>query len=256
MALLPARRAVSAWADDEVRDLRVTKDPAGGVALSWVPPVTPPDSYIVRRCSLASLRGGPSGAPYFGNCIAQGLTSTTTTDPSPPFPAVFYLVSGSFAGTEGSLGVTDVISYTVPRTAPPCSMPEVSRPLWIIVSVPNGQRVCGTQVTLTYPLGDVTFVRSGCTGFLTAGCPSPGSPCFTQTIADRPVGELHHICLTDDADMGTTGRGDIVKFEFQRGDCPVGPSAFHLTQCLLSGGATNCDGSSLDEACQIREVLP
>jgi len=68
----------------------VEKPSAGTLKLTWSP-ADGADYYNVLRGVLSDL-----GPAYFGDCIAEGLTTTSFTDSDPPSPGnpFFYLVQG------------------------------------------------------------------------------------------------------------------------------------------------------------------
>jgi hypothetical protein len=236
LALGVATASAAQYANDEVPDLRVTKD-AGSVVLAWGQPVTPPtNGYDVRRCLLRSLRAG-----YYGNCVAQNLSTPTWTDASPPSGATFYLAAGVYGSSEGSLGLLDALRYQVVRTAPPCDQPEVAQPLDLVVRLPAPLFVCGVQVRVRFPTDAVALTTGECTNFLMDAAES------TNVDGDQAV----QVCATA---VGAMGSGEMLRFHFQRSDCPVPLESFSVLECqVLVGTAGDCaEVTAQDGACVLR----
>lgn len=229
-----------AWLPDEVPDLRVTT--AGGrVALSWQAPSLPADSYIVRRCTLPSLRGGPFGAPYFGDCVGSG-TATTWDEPSPA-GSVFYLVSGSFAGVEGSLGESWNGRSFVGRPGEDCGNPSQPGPLTLIVLLDDVHLLCGSGLVVLFPPEALIYLSADCTG-VQAG--------FVGAANEVSPGRVD---LTCGSATGSVGSGEIARLEFQRTSCPVGRSAFDVPRCRIIAGDPDC-GTQTFPAETCRLVVP
>ena len=234
--VLPLAREARAWDADEVADLRVTHA-AGSVALTWQAPATTPGSYIVRRCTLPALRGGQFGAPYFGDCIATGLTATSFDEVEPAgIGGVFYLVSGSFGGVEGSLGDSWNGRSFVPRTGPDCSTPSRPGPLTLIVRILEPVHICGTDVRILYPEDAVTFVSADCTGI-------QAPPSFFGVTNGTIPGRVYQACASAN---GASGPGEIMRFEFQRSSCPARQSVVDVTKCRVLVGNPDC-ASNLEQ---------
>jgi len=233
-ALVLATLAVSAdalaWDPDEVRDVRVARE-AAGVRISWVPPESGADTYVVRRCAIGSLR-----VPFYGACIAEGLMVAQHDDPSPTGD-VFYLVAGVVAGTEGTLGDTDNGVNPRQRHADPCgTLPQPT--LWVRVRLNERVEFCGTQVRVAFPGGVVTFVDGLCFD-LTSGW-------FGQSNEVEP-GVVIHACADSTAVTGPGDR-DITRLEFTQGECPLSAASMRLLSCLV----TDCDGNSHEADCTLR----
>jgi hypothetical protein len=229
--------SLQAWSPDEVADLRVTT--AGGrVALAWQGPSIPADSYIVRRCTLPSLRGGPFGAPYFGDCVGSG-TATTWDEPSPA-GTVFYLVSGSYAGVEGSLGDSWNGRSFIARPGEDCGNPSQPGPLTLVVILDNVHLLCGSGLVVFFPPEALTFVSADCTGVQSG---------FVGAANEVSPGRVD---LTCGSATGAFGSGEIARFEFQRAACPAGRSAFDVTRCRILAGDPDC-GTPIfpDETCRL-----
>ena len=230
--MAPSARA-QAFDPDEVQDLRVSRS-GTDIALAWQAPPTAPDGYIVRRCTLAALRGGLFGAPYFGNCVATGVLSTTWSEVSPA-GAVFYLVSGQTAGVEGSLGSSWNGQTFVPRSPTDCASPEMPLPLTLVISLDTPQQVCGTEIRLSFPPEDLTYISSACSGLQTGyfGGGSEPSP-----------GRVIHTCASF---TGTFGSGEVTRVEFQRADCPIREVGIHVVRCMVLVGNSDCSVITYEE---------
>ncbi len=207
---------------DEVTQVRVARQAGGQVRLSWQAPVDPVESYQVRRCVLPSLR-----ASSYGNCIAEGLVATSHVDAAPA-GSYFYLVSGLFSGTEGSLGSSFDGTAWTPRASPACSNPSTPGPMSIVISLPSGQVVCGTRLTIRHAPEVATFVAAACTG-VTAGF-------FPVTNSTTP-GRIIHVCASA---TGSSSPGDITSMDFLRGECPLDASAFRIETCEITVGMPDC----------------
>jgi hypothetical protein len=228
-ALLLAALAIvpdaHAWDPDEVRDLRVTRQ-SPGVRISWQAPENGADSYVVRRCALASLR-----VPYYGACIAEGVVALQHDDPAPPGD-VFYLVAGVVGGAEGSLGHSDNGINNPPRQAEPCG-PQPPSMLRVHVRLREPVEICGTQIVVRYPFGVVTFTDGICVG-LTAG--------FLSQSNEIVPGEITHVCA---GQAGQSGPGDVTWLQFEQGECPLSAASMLLLSCLV----TDCDGNGHEAQC-------
>lgn len=223
MALALVAAAGPAGADDdEATNLRLRKVP-GGVELTWTPPVLAPDSHQVRRCSLASVNDTA------GRCIAEGLAAPRYVDAPPP-GSWFYLVSGLYAGVEGSLGDSFDGSVLAPRTAPPCSSPPNPGPVQVLVFLEADFVTCGGDMHVRFPNGDVTFQGASCAGLLT------GADWSDWGDGVDPAGLAYQVCLTS-AGVGSRGPGLVAIFDFDVGDCPLGAEDFRTGRCEF----TDCD---------------
>ena len=229
MLLLMVRGArAQAYDPDEARDVRIVRSASGTqVDLSWQPPSALPDDYIVRRCTLSALRGGAFGAPYFGNCVATAVIPTSWSEATPT-GNVFYLVTGSTSGAEGSLGSSWNGQFFVPRAPTDCAVPEVSQPLTVTLSLSTPQLVCGTTIAFSFPGEDLTYVSSSCTG-VEAGFFGAGNGLVP--------GRVIHSCGSA---TGRFGSGEVTRIEFQRSDCPFGKSGVHVTRCQVLVGSPDC----------------
>lgn len=207
---------------NEVRDLRVSLPPGGGLRLDWTAPRASPDAYQVRRCVLPSVR-----VPYYGNCIAQGLT-VRTYDDAPPAGSFFYLVSGDYAGVEGSLGNQWDGTTATPRTAPPCNQPETPVPVTLVVRLDADQHICGTNITVRFPTEALTFNAASCTGIASS---------FFPTTNDTVPGRVRHACVSA---TGARTPGEVSALQFQRGACPVTVDVFDVIACDITIGQPDC----------------
>ena len=229
MALaLPAR----AQHPDEARDLRVTNE-AGQIRLDWQPPSSgTPDTYRVRRCLLASLRGLAFGAPYFGDCVGSA-TATTWSEPTPD-DSVFYLVSGVTAGAEGSLGDMWNGHDDVPRMGDDCA--PASRTITLIVSITSSIDLCGSDLRITYPPALMTFDRASCSGLQAS---------FLGATNSTTPGLVIHACANA---TPVAGPGELARFVFRSSACPMGASAFGVARCQL---VEDC-ATTVDATCVLR----
>lgn len=97
---------------DEVRDLRVAKDP-GGLLLSWRE--VPGDTIALHQGSIAALRGTGHDHDRVGACGRSGASAAI------PMPSgdVYFLAGASCGAGEGSLG-SDSLGAERPASVNPC----------------------------------------------------------------------------------------------------------------------------------------
>lgn len=216
----PVRAQAPPADPSEVLSLRVTRDQSD-LRLDWMPPASSADTYQVRRCTLPSLRAG-----FYGNCAAEGIVATTWSEPMPSAAAVFYLVSGTRAGVEGSHGRSFDGLLWRERFTPECSSPEVPGPFSVAVRLDEAIEFCGIAFTLRYPQGMVAFTSANCTDLASAFAGQ------TNDLGDR----INQACAWGGLD-GPSGPGFVARIDFMRGACPLTVSEFELVTCEIA----DCD---------------